>query len=194
MSAVQNSQAEACDLCHAGLGERHQHLFDPAARRVECVCDACAVLFSGDGRTKYRRVPRRILFLPDFQMTDAQWEALMIPIGVAFFYRSSIDHRVMALYPSPAGAVESQLAFDAWEDIAAKNPIVRGMEPDVEGLLVYRAAESREYFLIPIDECFLLIGIMRLRWKGFSGGSALWTEVESFLAALRHSGDSPCRT
>jgi hypothetical protein len=194
MSAIQNSPAETCDLCHAALTGRHQHLFEPVARRVECVCDACAVLFSGDGRTKYRRVPRRTLPIPDFQMTDAQWESLMIPIGIAFFYRSSLEHRVIALYPSPARPVESQLAFDSWEDIATQNPIVRGMEPDVEGLLAYRVAESRKYFLIPIDECFRLIGIMRMRWKGLSGGSALWMEVESFLASLQHSGDPRCRT
>jgi hypothetical protein len=151
---------------------------------MECVCDACAVLFSGENQ-HYRRVPRRVKLLPDFRMTDAQWNALMIPIGIAFLFRNSRIGRVMALYPSPAGPVESQLTLDAWAEIAGSNPEVRTMESDVEGLLVYRVGTAREHYIIPIDECFKLIGLIRMKWKGFSGGMPVWQEIGKFLEHLK---------
>jgi hypothetical protein len=176
--------AEKCDLCRTPLIEMHQHLFDPASRKLECACDACAILFGGD-RQKYRRVPRRVRFIPAFRMTDAQWNGLRIPIGIAFLFHNSRSDRVTALYPSPAGPVESQLALEAWTEIAQNNPEVRTLESDVEGLLVYRVGTAREHYIIPIDECFKLIGIIRLNWKGFSGGITVWKEIGGFLETLK---------
>jgi hypothetical protein len=94
---------ERCDFCSAELDELHQHLIEPERRRLVCVCGACAILFGSQGETAYRRVPRRIRYLPDFRMTDAQWEGLLIPIQLAFFFQSGSMGRVVALYPSPAG-------------------------------------------------------------------------------------------
>jgi hypothetical protein len=109
----------------------------------------------------------------------------MIPIGIAFLFRSSASQKVMALYPSPAGPIESALTLETWSAIEAENPVLRGLEPDVEGLLVYRVAELREHYLIPIDECFKLIGIIRMNWKGLSGGGGVWERVSEFLTGLR---------
>jgi hypothetical protein len=173
-----------CDLCGVPLNEPHQHLLERSSRRLECVCDACAILF-GDPQQKYRRVPRRIVPLPQFRMTDAQWDSLMIPIGIAYLFRSSALDRVIALYPSPAGPVESLLTLDAWNEIAGENPEVRTLESDVEGLLVYRVGQAREHYIIPIDECFKLVGIIRLKWKGFSGGMVVWQEIGRFLETLK---------
>jgi hypothetical protein len=178
------ASVEQCDLCRTPLAETHQHLFDPGSRKLECACDACAILFS-DGRQKYRRVPRRVRFLPDFGMTDTQWNSLMIPIGIAFLFRNSASRRITALYPSPAGPVESQLTLDTWNDITRDHPEAGAMEPDVEGLLVYRVGTAREHYIIPIDECFKLIGTIRLHWKGFSGGMAVWREIGRFLDGLK---------
>src|SRR5689334_12146523 len=100
-STATSAAAEACDFCHATLAEPHQHLLETATRRIECVCDPCAILFSGE-QQKYRRVPRDVRFLPDFRMADAQWDGLMIPIGIAFLFRNSQTGRITALYPSPA--------------------------------------------------------------------------------------------
>src|SRR5215813_6523736 len=102
-------RVERCDFCAAELDEFHQHLIEPGRRRLVCVCGACAILFGSQGETAYRRVPRRILYLPGFRMTDAQWEGLLIPIQLAFFFHSSQMGRVVALYPSPAGPIESSL-------------------------------------------------------------------------------------
>jgi hypothetical protein len=118
-------------------------------------------------------------------MTDAQWDGLMIPIGIAFFFRSSSSDRVLAIYPSPAGPVESSLTLDAWEDISKANPELRAMQADVEGLLAYRVGTAREHFILSIDECFKLIGMIRLKWKGFSGGMLVWQEIGVFLEGLK---------
>jgi hypothetical protein len=184
MSSLAPAPVEACDFCHAPLAEMHQHLLENATRKLECVCDACAILFA-DPRQKYRRVPRRIKLLHTFRMTDAQWDSLMIPIGVAFLFYNSAANRVMALYPSPAGAVESLLSLEAWEEITGENPEVRTMESDVEGLLVYRVGTAREHYIVPIDECFKLIGLIRVKWKGFSGGMEMWQEIGRFLARMK---------
>jgi len=118
-------------------------------------------------------------------MTDAQWDGMMIPIGIAFLFRQSASGKVTAVYPSPAGPVESLLPLEAWMDIENDNPEVRSMEADVESLLVYRVGTAREHYIIPIDECFKLIGIIRTKWKGLSGGMIVWQEIGKFLDGLK---------
>ena len=182
---------ERCDFCSAELGELHQHLIEPERRRLVCVCGACAILFGSRGETAYRRVPRRIRYLPDFRMTDAQWEGLLIPIQLAFFFHSSAAGRVIALYPSPAGPTESSLDLAMWDEVAQDNPALKRMSPDVEGLLVNRAGRagseggSHEYFLAPVDECFKLAGLIRSNWRGLSGGEEAWKEIRRFFADLK---------
>ena len=110
---------ERCEFCSAGLSHEHPHLVELATRTIICACDPCALLFDNAATGKYKRVSRRALRLADFEMTDAQWDGLLIPINMAFFFRSSLENRVVALYPSPAGAVESLLPMEAWQEIAA---------------------------------------------------------------------------
>jgi hypothetical protein len=179
---------ERCDFCSAELGELHQHLIEPERRRLVCVCGACAILFGSQGETAYRRVPRRIRYLPDFRMTDAQWEGLLIPIQLAFFFHSSVAGRVIALYPSPAGPTESSLDLAMWDEVAQDNPALKRMSPDVEGLLVNRserAGGAPDYFIAPIDECFKLAGMIRANWRGLSGGEEVWKEIGRFFADLK---------
>ncbi|MEO5904565.1 MAG: DUF5947 family protein [Gemmatimonadaceae bacterium] len=181
---------ERCDMCGRDISGEHDHLMQPAERRLVCVCGACGVLFSGETGTKYRRVPRRVKSLGDFRMTDGQWEALRLPINLAFFFRSTPAERVVAAYPSPAGATESMLSLDAWEDIERDNPTLLQMEPDVEALLVNRVGSSRnvgpaEYFLVPIDRCYKLVGLIRTKWTGLSGGGEVWGEIAHFFDDLR---------
>ncbi len=114
--------AERCELCSTEIASQHPHLLDPAVRKLVCSCDACALLFSGQDRARFKRVPRLVRLLANFQMTDAQWDSLMIPINMAFFFRSSPDARMVAMYPSPAGATESLLSLESWNEIAAVNP------------------------------------------------------------------------
>lgn len=176
--------AERCELCSAELGPAHQHLLQPAQRQILCACDACAVLFCGQDGGHYLRVPRRIRLLSDFQMTDLRWESLMLPINLAFFYRDRASGKMIALYPSPAGATESLLSLESWDEIVAENPVLRSMEPDVEALLTNRVGASSAYFLAPIDECYRLVGLIRMHWRGLSGGPEVWTEIQRFFADL----------
>jgi Family of unknown function (DUF5947) len=181
-------RSERCELCATDLRAEHQHLIEPATRRLVCACDACALLFSGQQTARYRRVPRGVQLLSDFAMTDAQWEDLLIPINLAFFFRSSTAGRVVAAYPSPAGATESLLTLEAWQQLEEQNPILKELEPDVEALLVNRVGQAREYFRVPIDECYKLVGIIRVNWRGLSGGSEVWTAIEAFRADLKARG------
>lgn len=182
------SDAERCELCSAELTDRHQHLLEPIGRKLICACDACAILFGG--QTKYKRVPRRVRQFMNFRLTDAQWDGLMMPINLAFFFHSTPQGRVIALYPSPAGATESLLSFDTWDEIAMQNPALRQMEPDVEALLANRIGHSRgfanpEYYIVPMDECFKLVGLIRSRWQGLSGGTEVWREIAEFFNDLK---------
>lgn len=188
--AAKQAPVERCELCATEMPGGHEHLLDPIHRKVICACHACAVLFCIGGQTKYKRVPRRVRFLPDFRLEDGQWDSLMIPINMAFFFDSTPDQRMVALYPSPAGPVESLLRLESWSDIVRDNPALEEMEADVEALLVNRIGQSRgagraEYYLAPIDECYKLVGLIRGRWRGFSGGTEVWQEIGRFFEGLR---------
>jgi hypothetical protein len=109
----------------------------------------------------------------------------MIPVGMAFFFYSSIEGRAMALYPGPAGATESLLTLGVWEEIVRGNPVLNDIEPDVEALLVNRVGNTREHYLVPIDECYKLVGLIRIHWKGLSGGTQVWKEIGEFFAGMK---------
>jgi hypothetical protein len=175
---------ERCELCSADLAAEHAHLVEPASRRLLCACEACALLFSGRGMTKYRRVPRRILALDGFRMSDAAWDALQIPIGLAFFFHSSPAGKVIAFYPSPAGATEALLDLRSWEEIVRDNPILTELEEDTEALLVNRLRSAGACFLVPIDECYKLVGLLRSHWRGLSGGDEVHEEMDRFFGSL----------
>jgi hypothetical protein len=176
---------EHCALCAIVLADEHPHLVEVPTHRLVCACDGCALLFDGRAAGRYRRVPRRVRSLPELRLTDEAWESLQLPINLAFFLRSTPAGRVVALYPSPAGATESLVAAEAWGTIAAENSFLRDLEPDVEGLLVNRIGESREYYRVGIDHCYRLIGLIRSHWRGLSGGAMVWGEIAGFFEGLR---------
>jgi hypothetical protein len=182
--------AETCELCGREIMPEHPHLLEIAVRKLLCSCDGCALLFSNQVDARYKRVPRQIRWLSDFQISDADWDGLLIPINMAFFFKNSCESTVTVLYPSPAGATESLLTFDHWNEIVENNPALKDMEPDVEALLVNRVGYGRstgsaEYYLLPIDECYKLTGLIRLHWRGLSGGTEVWQEIAKFFAHLR---------
>lgn len=182
--ARKREAALACDLCAAPLPPGHPHLVDPVQRELRCACGACAVLFSETAGTRWKRVPRRAELLEGFRLTDASWDALRIPIGMAFFLRSSALGRVAAFYPSPAGATECLIPLEAWGSLEAENPALASLAPDVEALLVNRIGGATACYRVSIDECYRLVGLLRLHWRGFSGGEEVWAEIGRFFAGL----------
>jgi hypothetical protein len=179
---------ERCELCSAEVSPVHSHLLEPAKRQVLCACEACTLLFAGRTGANYLRIPRRVSLLVDFQISDIEWEALMIPINLAFFYRDSASSRMVAMYPSPAGATESLLSLEAWGEISGKNRALQTMESEVEAILVNRVSANPEYYIVPIDECFRLVGIIRMHWKGLSGGTEVWKHIQEFFNGMQARG------
>lgn len=185
--AVAVPEVEHCDLCTEPIAPSHRHVVDLKARSLLCACRACTLLLDrkGAGGDHYRLVPERRLRLDDFRLDDVQWAAFRIPVDLAFFFRSSSVGRIAAVYPGAMGATESQLDLDAWQELEAANPVLCGLEDDVEALLVNRAGERREHLLVPIDDCYALAGVMRTHWKGFAGGAEVWREIDGFFDRLR---------
>lgn len=178
-----NPAAERCELCGAEIAAEHDHLLEPAERRVLCACQACGILF--DGRNlKFRRIPRRIERLYRFRCDDAQWESLNLPIDLAFFFTDSRSGTLTALYPSPAGAVEAAPSEAVWRDLIEANPSLSAMEPDIEALLVNHVGAANDWYRAPIDECFKLVGVIRGHWRGLSGGARVWGEIDRFFQEL----------
>jgi len=151
-----------------------------------CTCRACALLFDrrAAGAGHYRLVPDRRLRIDDLELDDLAWEELRLPVDIAFFFRNSAEGRVTAFYPSPMGPTESLLRLEAWAELERRNPVLETMEPDVEALLVNRARGARRHWLVPIDDCYGLVGLIRLHWKGLTGGKEVWTEIARFFDSL----------
>jgi hypothetical protein len=187
---LRGQRVERCELCGTGLPKQHTHLLEVKTGRLSCACEPCGVLFVHRGASGYRRVGRTVRRLADFAMTDAEWESLRIPIGLAFFVNRTAEGRVVALYPGPAGPTESLLTLDGWAGVAAHNAALAEMEPDVEALLVNRVGGARDSYVAPIDRCYELCGILRMHWHGFSGGEEVWREIREFFARLREGGDA----
>jgi hypothetical protein len=177
---------ERCELCSEPIPAEHRHLVDLQSRELLCACRACTILFdrSAAGGGHYRLVPDRRLRLDGFEMDDLAWAALQIPVDMAFFFRNSQARRVMAFYPSPAGPTESLLELEAWDDLERANPVLASLEPDVEALLVNRARGARDHYVVPIDDCYRLVALIRTRWRGFTGGLEVWDEIKAFFAGL----------
>jgi uncharacterized protein DUF5947 len=177
---------ERCDMCAAPVESGHRHLVDLDDRRMLCACRACALLFDSPaaGGGHLRLLPTRRRRLDDFVLDDAAWERLRIPVEMAFFFHNTRAERVSAFYPSPAGPTESRLQLEAWTELEADNPVLLDMESDVEALLVSRARGMREHWLVPIDDCYELVGLIRSRWRGFGGGEEVWTEINRFFDDL----------
>jgi hypothetical protein len=174
-----------CELCSVGLATEHRHMLEMSNGQIVCTCDSCALRFQSvlDGR--FKLIPREVHALPDQHLTDLEWESLALPINLAFFFYSTPENRMKAMYPSPAGATESLLPLKSWNSLVGNNVPLARMEPDVEALLVNRVETKREYYLAPIDVCFQLVGLIRVHWRGLAGGDLVWGEIEKFFSRLQ---------
>lgn len=187
---------ERCELCSAPITPDHRHLLDLHSRELMCCCRACKLLFDrgAAGGGHYRLVPDRRLRVEGFELDDGAWEGLRIPVDMAFFFHNTQAERVTALYPSPMGATESLLELRSWADLERRNPILGELEPDVEALLVNRARGARSHWIVPIDDCYELVGLIRVRWRGLTGGKEVWAEIEDFFERLGRRAQPAPRT
>ena len=159
-------------------------------RGLLCACSACYLLFTheGAGQGRYRAVPERYVAAPDFALSHEQWDALQVPVAMVFLFFNSLLNRMVAFYPSPAGATESLLPLGMWAKLTRANPRLETLRPDVEALLAYKRPDGFECHIVPINACYELVGRMRRHWKGFVGGEIAWGEIEAFFATLRSRG------
>ncbi|GJF30990.1 hypothetical protein KNE206_36900 [Kitasatospora sp. NE20-6] len=179
-------QPEACAFCGQRLPGGHRHLVDVEERSLACACTACGLLFHQDGAAggRYRPVPDRYLVDPEHSVTDAVWDSLRIPVSTVFFLRNAAQERPIALYPSPAGATESELDEDDWQAVLGGSPLAALLEPDVEALLLRRSEGHNRAYLVPVDACYELVGRMRLHWQGFDGGAEARAELDAYFDRL----------
>ncbi|GGZ03839.1 DUF5947 family protein [Streptomyces poonensis] len=189
-----------CELCDAAVDAGHGHAVDLDDRGLLCVCRACRLLLArrgdrsestGTARGRYRTVPDRYHFAPGLPLTTAQWEELQIPVGICFLLRNSRLDRLVAFFPSPAGATEMPLADVTWRRILGAGPDVVAPADDVEALLLRRRGTGVDCALVPVDACYRLVGKLRLHWAGFGGGARVHSELDAFFASLRERGRPP---
>lgn len=181
-------------MCSALIGPNHRHLLEVARRQIHCACEPCAFRFQNVTEGRFKLIPPDVRWLPDFNMSDSLWESLALPINLVFFRHDTLMGKVAAMYPSPAGATESLLSTESWSGLAADNPVLTEMQPDIEALLVNRVGQNRDYFLVPMDVCFELTGRIRLNWRGLSGGEQVWQQVNDFFSGLRQKSDGSAVT
>ena len=178
---------QTCDMCAEPIGDDHPHVVGIHSRQLMCVCRGCWLLFTAENADlRYKAVPNRYLSFPDFALTADGWDGLDIPVGLVFFFSSSVLRRTVAFYPGPAGVAESELGLQAWSEVVAANPEFDVLADDVEALLV-RAPNSDHgaaCFLVPIDACYELAGRLRTLWRGFDGGQDARAAITQFFASV----------
>lgn len=182
------NEGPLCEMCGQGIGDGHPHVANTEKHVLLCTCRGCYLLFTNHAanRGKYRAVPERYLHDPNFTLSEALWESLQIPVRMAFLFQNSTLNRLVAFYPSPAGATESTLPLEAWGRLAEACPMLTTLEPDVEALLIYGGRSTElECHLVPIDACYELSGIVRHNWSGFDGGQQAWSLIDNFFVRIR---------
>jgi hypothetical protein len=179
---------ERCEMCAEAIADEHQHVVNVEGRQLMCVCRGCYLLFTDtDAKLRYRAIPDRYLVFPDFALDRRRWEALQIPVGLAFFFRNSALDRTVAFYPGPAGATESELDLAAWNDIRTADRRVDMLAEDTEAVLVRVPDEETaapQSYLLPIDACYEFVGRLRLLWRGFDGGQQVRGFIDEFFGLL----------
>jgi hypothetical protein len=187
-------QEEPCEFCGVPLGERHGHVADTAEHRLLCVCRPCYLLFApeGAGGGRFRAVGEDVRRVSDLCLDDVTWDSLRVPVDLVFFFRQRSAEeepaRLLAFYPGPGGATESELDLAAWDHIVTTNPVLDQIAPDVEAVLLRRRDGAFSAHLVPIDVCYELVGVVRSSWKGLGGGPEVWARMAAYFDDLDRRG------
>ena len=171
--ATRKPKGERCDLCSLPLAERHDHLFDPAARKVACACTGCAMISPG----RYRRVPDH---RERVAIDATAWLArLGVPVGIAAIVVGD-DGRARIGFPGPAGLVESELDPELWRELSAQLP---PLAPEVEAI-VCSNIHTRGAWHVGIDVLFEMVSELRASWRGMTGGPDISAAALRVLEAV----------
>ena len=174
---------ELCNFCGRILSPDHRHLVDLSLMKFMCTCEMCMVTLAEN--SSYKPLPQRSIELINFNLTDALWSDFLIPVNMAFFVQSSARNGAIAYYPAPTGATESKLKIEAWNQLVLLNPILEDLSPDLEALLINRLDDQGQYYIVPIDSCYKLIGMIRVAWKGIFGGKEVNDTIRKFFIELK---------
>lgn len=182
-SGTGTASASRCGLCGAGVPDDHRHVLATADLGVRCACRACGLLFEKDAAAngQYRLVPQRRVRL-DAADEDAT-DRIGVPVGLVFLVAQT-DGPVLANYPSPLGLTRSTLHDADWQRLSDRWPVLRSMAPLVEAVLLNSVRGARDRWLVPIDDCYRLVAVIRQHWKGMSGGRDIWPAVGDFFTGL----------
>jgi hypothetical protein len=183
--AKRDRETAHCEVCGEAIGSAHRHVVDRVDRRLLCACTGCALAFDGEQPARFRAVPDRMHAEALDLFREGDLEALGVPVGLAFFFRSSTQKRWVAAFPSVAGATEAELPEDAWAALEARSDRVRNMASDVEAVLVRRRRDARyDAFIVPVDLCYELTGLLRRKWRGIDGGDEARGALDELFAGL----------
>ncbi|EOD63724.1 hypothetical protein H480_35583 [Amycolatopsis vancoresmycina DSM 44592] len=175
---------EECEFCGTPVAARHGHVVDTGRRGLLCSCRACFLLCTScsAGEARYRAVPERYLWDPRSPIARLDWHGLGIPARFAFFVHCGT--RVTAFRPGPAGAAEAALPPGLWTELAAAHPLLATAEPDVEAIVFRGGERGTDCFLVPVDVCYRLAGVVRRYWTGGEGGPEMHEHVGELFAEI----------
>jgi hypothetical protein len=72
----------------------------------------------------------------------------------------------------------------AWQELAGTIPQLATVEPEVEALLVNTVHGLDHHWIVPVDDCYRMVAVVRREWRGLSGGGQVWPAVEQFFEEL----------
>ena len=184
---------ERCEMCGEPVAEAHPHVVDLESRALLCTCRGCYLLFTAEGaRHALPRRARALPVLPGLPARPGHWDDLQIPVGLAFFFASSVQRpgrsrstRGRPAPPSPScrwapGSPSSPTTpSSASSARTSRRCCVRGARN--------RPPARPQAHLVPIDACYELVGRLRQVWRGFDGGQEARARIEAFFDAGRRS-------
>ena len=127
---------QTCDMCAEPITSDHRHVVDIQSRQLMCTCRGCGCCSLPRRRTSAIAQCRTVICRFPTLSSPKPAGTLDIPVGLAFFFSSSVLGRVVAFYPGPAGVTESELGLAAWTEVLEANPELGVLSDDVEALLV----------------------------------------------------------
>ena len=171
---------ERCDLCGLAVPAGHRHVVDLQQADLLCACRACALLFTREaaGRGHYRLVPET-----RSRLSGLSPKELGVPVGLVFLVRHA-DGTVTANYPSPMGATRHDIDPALWTALQQRCPELADMAAEVQAVLLHTARGAEDHWLVPIDDCYRLVALIRQEWRVLSGGGTVWPAIREFFARL----------